>query len=83
MSDREELIELLWQTAVADRVRDGKDLKNAPVVRSKVEEMADVIIAAGFQKVTLEADMLATAYDRAWRDVTGITPDVNPYRTAK
>jgi hypothetical protein len=50
MSDHDELIEILWQAAAADRVRSGKDLRNVPVVRSKCEEVADAIIAAGFTK---------------------------------
>jgi hypothetical protein len=49
-SHREELIEILWQTATADRVRDGKNPRNVPVVKSKCEEVADAIIAAGFTK---------------------------------
>ena len=50
MSDREELIELIWQDAVDDRTKSGKDPKNAPVVRCKVEAVADKIIAAGWRK---------------------------------
>jgi hypothetical protein len=50
MSERDELIQMIWDDAVADRVRDGKDLRNTPVVRPKVEAMADKILAAGYRK---------------------------------
>jgi hypothetical protein len=49
-SDREGLIELIWQDAVDDRTKSGKNPKNAPVVRCKVEAVADKIIAAGWHK---------------------------------
>ncbi|UUG70015.1 hypothetical protein SEA_ZUCKER_56 [Arthrobacter phage Zucker] len=50
MSNRDELIQIIWDDAVADRVKNGKDLRNVPVVRPKVEAMADKIIAAGYRK---------------------------------
>lgn len=53
MSDRDELIELVWDGAVADRVKDGLDPEFVPVVRPKVEAMADAILAAGFRKETV------------------------------
>lgn len=49
-SEREELIRMIWDGAVADRVRDGKDPERVPVVRPKVEALADVILAAGYSK---------------------------------
>jgi hypothetical protein len=50
VSARDELIQIIWDGAVADRVKDGSDLRNVPVVRPKVEAMADAILAAGYTK---------------------------------
>lgn len=50
MSDRDELVQIIWDGAVADRVKDGKDYQRVPVVRPKVEAMADAILAAGYGK---------------------------------
>lgn len=49
VSERDELVQIIWDYAVADRVKDGKDLRNVPVVRQKVEGMADKILAAGYR----------------------------------
>ena len=50
MSERDELIQIIWDEAVDDRVKSGKDLRNVPVVRPKVDGMADRILAAGYRK---------------------------------
>lgn len=50
MNERDELVQIIWDEAVADRVKDGKDFRNVPVVRPKVEAMADRILAAGYSK---------------------------------
>ncbi|MBT2537232.1 hypothetical protein [Arthrobacter sp. ISL-69] len=50
MSERDELIEILWQTATDDRVRSGVDLHKTPVVRAKAEVTAEAILAAGYSK---------------------------------
>lgn len=47
---RDELVQIIWDGAVADRVKDGKDPDRVPVVRPKVEAMADAILAAGYGK---------------------------------
>ena len=49
MSERDELIEILHQTATADRVK-NTPLRHVPVVAAKVEEVADAILAAGYRK---------------------------------
>ena len=49
MSEREELIEILHQTATADRVK-NVPLHHVPVVAAKVAEVADAILAAGYRK---------------------------------
>lgn len=89
MTARDELIEILWQTAVADRVRDGKDLALVPVVRGKVEEVADAILAAGFGPVQAAR---AEAWDEGFEmgedygewsgaPVRNQPSRTNPYRT--
>jgi hypothetical protein len=50
MSARDELIRIIWDGAVADRVKDGLDQRNVPVVRPKVEALADELLAAGYTK---------------------------------
>lgn len=50
MTERDELIELVWSGAVADRVKDGLDPEFVPVVRPKVEALADAILSAGYGK---------------------------------
>jgi len=49
VSERDELIEILHQTATADRVK-NTPLRHVPVVAAKVEEVADAILAAGYRK---------------------------------
>jgi antirestriction protein len=48
-SARDELIEILHQTATADRVK-NTHLSHVPVVAAKVAETADAILAAGYVK---------------------------------
>lgn len=50
MTARDELVQIIWDGAVADRVKDGKDSQRVPVVRPKVEALADAILAAGYGK---------------------------------
>lgn len=50
-AERDELIQIIWDGAVADRVKDGKAPHQVPVVRPKVEAMADAILGAGYSKV--------------------------------
>ncbi|UYL86601.1 hypothetical protein SEA_RADFAD_44 [Arthrobacter phage RadFad] len=50
MTERDELIQIIWDGAVGDRMKDGGDRRNVPVVRPKVEALADAIIAAGWHK---------------------------------
>jgi len=67
-TDRDELIELVWDGAVADRVKAGKDPRQVPVVRPKVEALADAILAAGYRKSrTLQslAELVALAAESA------------------
>lgn len=60
-AERDELVQIIWDGAVADRVKDGKDPRRVPVVRPKVEALADAILAAGYRKVILDE----SAIDRA------------------
>jgi hypothetical protein len=50
VSEREELFQIIWDGAVDDRVKDGKDLARVPVVRPKVWALVHGILAAGFKK---------------------------------
>jgi len=51
-ADRSELIDILHQTATADRVK-NTHLRHVPVVAAKVEETADAILAAGYRKARI------------------------------
>lgn len=74
MSARDELADILWGTAVADRVRDGKDLRLVPVVRAKAESAADAILAAGYRKprtITTREELDALPSGSVILDATG------------
>lgn len=49
-TSRDDLVQIIWDGAVADRVKDGNDPRQVPVVRPKVEALADAILAAGYGK---------------------------------
>lgn len=51
MNARDELAVIIWEDAVADRVKDGTRASLVPVVRAKCEAMADKILAAGYRKI--------------------------------
>lgn len=79
-TERDELIELVWDGAVADRVKDGLDPEFTPVVRPKVEAMADAILAAGYSKHSEElakykrgAKTLGEIIEKQCRDVLDVT----------
>lgn len=50
MSERDELAQIIWDGAVDDRTRSGMNMKNVPVVRPKVEALADTVLAAGYRR---------------------------------
>lgn len=73
MSERDELMEILHQTATADRVKSAA-LTRTPVVMAKVEETADAILAAGFRKprtITTAEELDALPFESVLRDAQG------------
>ena len=49
-SQKDELIQIIWDGAVDDRTKSGMNMKNVPVVRPKVEALADAVLAAGYRR---------------------------------
>lgn len=77
-TERDELIRLIWDDAVADRVKEGKSPAQVPVVRPKVEAIADKILAAGYRKpLTIDNEKLVIDDGLLLLDVGGCT--CSPY----
>lgn len=77
-TERDELIRLIWDDAVADRVKEGKSPAQVPVIRPKVEAIADKILAAGYRKpLTIDNEKLVIDDGLLLLDVGGCT--CSPY----